>query len=215
MIYTPAYIFSLIFLIILLSIFAYFTYNIIFHLSEYSAIKNKYTNIINDNYVIDNPYDIENIDSLNTKLINEFENKDKIIFEKNENKQLRDLLAFKYKVDSSRIDNVNHTIDIKNIDNPSDKALAVMRNKINASSLDPNYDNYESTIEKPNNHGLSVIKNITNPNYYLVNPLDKLDNKEIMNVNIGDDINLNKIIYDKVKTIVREELGRTEGSSNS
>jgi len=36
-----------------------------------------------------------------------------------------------------------------------------------------------------------------------------------MNVNIGDDINLNKIIYDKVKTIVREELGRTEGSSNS
>lgn len=205
-IYTPAYISSIIFIIILLLILAYFIYNIVYYILEYAYANKKYRVIFDDNYTLDDPYNIDNIDNYNTKLINEFDNKDNIIFEKNENKRLRDLLAFKYNHDASKIDNINNQINIGNIDNPTEKALSTIKSKVNISSLDPNYDEYSADEVKKDEYGLSVIKNITNPSYYLVNPLDKIDNKEILTVNVDDDINLNQIIYNKVNQAVQEKL---------
>lgn len=206
MIYTPAYISSIIFIIILLLIISYFIYNIVYYILEYAYANKKYRKIVDDNYTLDDPYNIDNIDNYNTKLINEFDSKEQVIFEKNDNKQLRDLLAFKYNHDTSRIDNVNNKINISNIDNPTEKALATIKSKVNISSLDPNYDEYTADEVKKDEYGLSVIKNITNPSYYLVNPLDKIDNKEVLTVNVEDDINLNKVITNKVNQIVQEKL---------
>jgi len=211
MLYTPAYISSVIFFIILLTLTLYTLYNIIYYITKHINLQSKYIPKDTDNYTNeDNLYFLKEIPSYNTAVKVALNNKNQDIFKRTTNNSLKNLLAFKYDNDTSRINHQTHAIDIANIDDAETKALNTFKTKVNVNSINPEFDNYSTELQKENDKGMSVITNLMNPSYYLVNPLNKVGNKDVLNVSVPTDINLNQVISDKIDAIVRQKINNAE-----
>lgn len=207
MIYTPSYIFSLIFFALLLIISVIIIYNLLYHLFAYINANEKYSAINHDDYPESEQLDfLKNTNSYNTAVKIALNKKNEEVFKRNENNTLKDLLAFKFEHDSKRINNQLNQIDLTDINDSETKALNTFKNKININSINPEFDDYNNDLAKENNKGLSVVTNLMNPNYYLVNPLNKVNNQDVMNIQMSEDVNLNKIISNKIDAIITKKL---------
>jgi hypothetical protein len=208
MIYTPSYIFSLIFFIILLVIGMIILYNMISHIITYFSTSNKTFGINNDDYSNEEQLDfLKNTNSYNSAIKVALDKKNTEIFKHTDNNTLRDLLAFKFDNDQRRINNQINQIDLSGIDNSELKALNTFKNKINVNSINPEFDDYTDTLNNENKRGMSVVTNLLNPQYYLVNPLNKLKNQDVLNIQVPEDVNLNQIISDKIDSIFEKKYG--------
>jgi hypothetical protein len=207
LLYTPAYIFSLIFFVILLITVVIIIYNLIYHFATYLTKQKKIQNVNIDDYPENESLDyLKNTDSYNSAIKVALNNKNKEIFQRDTNKSLKDLLAFKFENDTKRINHQINQLDLSGIDNSETKALNTFKTKINVNSINPDFDDYMDDIKKENERGLSVVSNLMNPSYYLVNPLNKIGNKDVLNVKMPEDVNLNQVISDKIDAIIDKKL---------